>query len=254
MASKDHSPRVGRASPLGRDRQEPLWSESESSGLFDPDRAFEEARARVGAGPESSESSTGTERPEDGPEPQSSSEPKSHGGDELPVPILDDAEEEEDQATDTHIQGSSGDPADARFETADDPRIPDGQAAFKIGEVARIVGVRPYVLRYWESELDFVQPEKTEAGQRRFGREDVATLLQVKRLRHDAGLTMAQTRALIAEGRGSEVGGATADKASSWILRDAEAQTRVRGQLLRMREAVVDLLHAVDDEGDEHHG
>jgi hypothetical protein len=42
--------------------------------------------------------------------------------------------------------------------------------------------------------------------------------------------------------------------ASPWIVRDAEAQSRVRAQLLRMREAVLDLLHAIEDKGEEDDG
>src|SRR5687767_8612394 len=45
------------------------------------------------------------------------------------------------------------DELDDRYETLDDPRIPDGQSYFKIGEVAKIIGVKPYVLRYWEGEF-----------------------------------------------------------------------------------------------------
>src|SRR5262245_1310388 len=48
------------------------------------------------------------------------------------------------------------DEGDDRFETSDDPRIPDGQSYFKIGEVAKIIGVKPYVLRYWEGEFPWV--------------------------------------------------------------------------------------------------
>lgn len=279
MGSKDHAPRMGRAAPQSRGRQEPLWSEADADDLFDPDLAFEEARARLDApsAPDLADPSGGAEAsdddligdPTDGPEPvgadSSPPPPDAEISDELPVPILDDLEDEDEPASDdepdgdggvdTHVEGPEVDPTDRRFETAEDPRIPEGQGSFKIGEVARIVGVRPYVLRYWESELEFVSPEKTEAGQRRFRRDDVATLLQVRRLRHDAGLTMAQTRALIREGRGSEVVSVTAERAGSpWIVRDAEAQSRVRAQVLRMREAVIDLLQAIENEGEDDDG
>ena len=281
MGSKDHAPRMGRATPQSRGRQEPLWSEAESDDVFDPDLAFEEARARLDAQPQRPDADDGHATddtvegdPTDGPAhataESSPPPPDAEISGDLPVPILDDVDDEDgaqaiegaepddaapDAGVDTHVEGPSVDPSDRRFETAEDPRIPDGRSTFKIGEVARIVGVQPYVLRYWESELEFVSPKKTEAGQRRFRREDVATLLQVRRLRHEAGLTMAQTRALIREGRGSEVVSVTAERtASPWIVRDAEAQSRVRAQLLRMREAVLDLLHAIEDKGEEDDG
>lgn len=86
-------------------------------------------------------------------------------------------------------------------ETIDDPRIPPDQAFFKIGEVADIVGVKPYVLRYWENEFPWVRPEKTSSRQRRYRRQDVAVLLQIRRLRYDEQLTVARARELIRDSR-----------------------------------------------------
>jgi hypothetical protein len=50
---------------------------------------------------------------------------------------------------------------------ADDkiPSIPD-RMYFRIGDVAEIAGVQPYVLRFWEKEFDFLVPIKNSAGQR----------------------------------------------------------------------------------------
>jgi len=276
MGSKNQPDRRGRhqGSPA---RHEQLWSAEDPEDLFDPDLAFEAARARLDRDLEVSEApgsglTSGSTPPDSGsrgdalgssPDPVAvrDSEPPPPDDEisgELPVPALDDleVEESEEAGSDTYIEpvDAACDADDPRFETADDPRIPTGRESFKIGEVAEIVGVRPYVLRYWESELDFVAPEKTEAGQRRFRRVDVATLLQVKRLRHDAGLTMAQTRTLIAEGRGSEVVPVADHVASPRIIRDADAQSRVRSQILRMREAVLDLLQAVEEEGEQGNG
>ncbi|MFB3073158.1 MAG: MerR family DNA-binding transcriptional regulator, partial [bacterium] len=45
------------------------------------------------------------------------------------------------------------------------PEIPD-KLFFKIGEVARITGVKPHVLRYWESEFKLLKPVKSSTGQR----------------------------------------------------------------------------------------
>jgi DNA-binding transcriptional MerR regulator len=55
---------------------------------------------------------------------------------------------------------------------------------FKIGEVAKIVGVKPYVLRYWESEFSMIRPGKTRSKHRLYRRRDVETLLEIKRLLH----------------------------------------------------------------------
>ena len=57
--------------------------------------------------------------------------------------------------------------------------IPDKQY-FKIGEVAEIAGVEPYVLRYWETEFKSIRPEKTRSNQRLYRRRDVETVLTIK--------------------------------------------------------------------------
>lgn len=60
-------------------------------------------------------------------------------------------------------------------------RIPD-KMAFKIGEVAELVGVKPYVLRYWETEFEALKPKKSKNNQRMYERRDVETLMTIKKL------------------------------------------------------------------------
>jgi DNA-binding transcriptional MerR regulator len=71
--------------------------------------------------------------------------------------------------------------------------LPD-KLYFKIGEVASIVGVQPYVLRYWESEFSVVRPSKTRSKHRLYRRRDVETLMQIKRLLHDERFTIEGAR------------------------------------------------------------
>jgi len=59
--------------------------------------------------------------------------------------------------------------------------LPD-KLYFKIGEVARLIGVKPYVLRYWESEFSALRPGKTRSRHRLYRRKDVETLLEIRRL------------------------------------------------------------------------
>lgn len=56
------------------------------------------------------------------------------------------------------------------------------QMAFKIGDVAEIVGVKQYVLRYWETEFDALKPRKSKNGQRVYTRRDVETAMMIKKL------------------------------------------------------------------------
>jgi len=60
-------------------------------------------------------------------------------------------------------------------------QIPE-RVYFRIGDVAEIVGVKPYVLRYWESEFPMISPEKSSTGQRVYRRGDVESLLLIKHL------------------------------------------------------------------------
>jgi len=65
---------------------------------------------------------------------------------------------------------------------------------YKIGEVAEIVGVKPYVLRYWESEFSVLKPTKSRSKQRLYKRRDVETLLRIKHLLHDERFTVEGAR------------------------------------------------------------
>jgi DNA-binding transcriptional MerR regulator len=64
--------------------------------------------------------------------------------------------------------------------------IPD-KPYFKIGEVAALAGVEPYVLRYWETEFRAIRPEKTRSKQRLYRKKDVETVLAIKKLLYDEG-------------------------------------------------------------------
>lgn len=61
--------------------------------------------------------------------------------------------------------------------------IPD-KMAFKIGEVADLLGVKAYVLRYWETEFEALRPKKSNQNQRMYTRKDVETALLVRKLLH----------------------------------------------------------------------
>src|ERR1700747_25607 len=61
------------------------------------------------------------------------------------------------------------------------PEIPD-KLYFKIGEVSELLGVEPYVLRYWETEFAALQPKKSGTGHRLYRRQDVERLPRIKHL------------------------------------------------------------------------
>src|ERR1700712_1927503 len=78
------------------------------------------------------------------------------------------------------------------------PAIPD-KLFFRIGEVSQLVGVEPYVLRYWESEFPGLSPKKSNTGQRMFRRKDVELLLNIKYLLYDQKFTIEGARKALLE-------------------------------------------------------
>ncbi|HEY2383465.1 MAG TPA: MerR family transcriptional regulator [Terriglobia bacterium] len=82
------------------------------------------------------------------------------------------------------------------------PEIPD-KLFFKISDVCDIVGVEPYVLRFWETEFPGLAPEKSKAGHRVYKRKDVENILRVKELLYDRGFTIAGARKQLSKARGT---------------------------------------------------
>ena len=151
------------------------------------------------------------------------------------------------------------------FETAEDPRIPNTKQYFKIGEVAKITGLKPYVLRYWESQFPSVRPTKTRAGQRMYRRQDVAALLKVKRLRYSEHHTIAAAKKVITQSRRpgkKRVAASVADRARNDLAKTttppsaaqlglgfptAPKTAELARRLAEMRRAVLDLLDAAKE-------
>lgn len=67
----------------------------------------------------------------------------------------------------------------------------DEKLFYSIGEVAQILEVKPYVLRYWESEFKKLNPQKSPSGQRTYRKKDIQVALAVKKLLYDEKYTIA---------------------------------------------------------------
>jgi DNA-binding transcriptional MerR regulator len=65
---------------------------------------------------------------------------------------------------------------------------------YRIGEVARMTDLKPFVLRYWETEFPMLEPVKSASGHRLYRAEDVNMVLRIKRLLYDEGFTIAGAR------------------------------------------------------------
>lgn len=71
--------------------------------------------------------------------------------------------------------------------------IPD-KLYFRIGEVARLAGIKPYVLRFWETEFSTLGPRKSGTGHRLYRRKDVELVLEIKRLLYEKRFTIEGAR------------------------------------------------------------
>ena len=70
---------------------------------------------------------------------------------------------------------------------------------YRIGEVSRITGLKPHVLRYWESEFRVIKPYKSGSLQRLYRKKDLDLILKIKRLLYEEGFTIAGAKKKIRE-------------------------------------------------------
>src|SRR5436853_4437104 len=80
------------------------------------------------------------------------------------------------------------------------PEIPD-KLYFRIGDVSRLAKVKPYVLRFWESEFPGLGPKKSGTGHRLYRRKDVELVLEIKRLLYDKRYTIEGARKILDKSR-----------------------------------------------------
>ena len=92
-------------------------------------------------------------------------------------------------------------------QTANEDRL------YRIGDVARMAEVKPFVLRYWETEFPMLEPVKSISGHRMYRQQDVDMVLKIKRLLYDEGFTIAGARRHLREQNGA-AGAASASSES----------------------------------------
>ncbi len=75
-----------------------------------------------------------------------------------------------------------------------DHSISSERLYYRIGEVSRITGLKPHVLRYWESEFKVIRPYKGGSLQRLYRKKDLDLILKIKKLLYEDGFTIAGAR------------------------------------------------------------
>ncbi len=117
--------------------------------------------------------------------------------------------------------------------------VPD-KLYFKIGEVAELVGVKPHVLRYWESEFPALRPKKTRGAHRHYSRRDVDLAMLLRRLLHDEGFTVPGARKRL-----RELGHHRRDSPPE---PNAAREVALRAELVAVRDELAALLESLDRE------
>jgi DNA-binding transcriptional MerR regulator len=119
----------------------------------------------------------------------------------------------------------------------------DGKLYYRIGEVAKITGVKPHVLRYWETEFRWMTPPKSRSKQRLYRRKDIDMILAIKRLLYEERYTIAGARQQIRElGVAGEIEAAAQPSASAAAANDAMA---LLGHFRSLREELQDIRQAL---------
>ena len=68
---------------------------------------------------------------------------------------------------------------------------------YSIGEVSKMVGLKSYVLRYWETEFRQLSPPKNRAGNRTYRQKDIDLILKIKDLLHGKKFTIEGAKSVI---------------------------------------------------------
>ena len=82
--------------------------------------------------------------------------------------------------------------------------LPAGRLYYSISEVSDLVGVKPHVLRYWETQFKMLRPKKGRGGARMYRKRDIEVLFEIKQLLYDQRFTIAGARRRILDERSED--------------------------------------------------
>jgi DNA-binding transcriptional MerR regulator len=122
--------------------------------------------------------------------------------------------------------------------TFNDGKAPD--ALRTIGEVAKALGIRQHVLRYWEDQFPMLRPLQRNGGRRYYRPEDVQLVQSIDRLVHHEGYTLRGARQAIE----AQTGKKSALAAKPAAISAAAASADVVPQLRAIRDTLASALNA----------
>lgn len=128
---------------------------------------------------------------------------------------------------------------DGALPSRDGPDIPN-KLYFRIGEVAQLAGIKPYVLRFWETEFPGLGPKKSGTGHRLYRRKDVELVLEIKHLLYDKRFTIEGARKFLGSRPKSSEAKTTATPRKQRDLFDNAPQ-----QLAEIRKELTEILQVL---------
>ncbi len=102
-----------------------------------------------------------------------------------------------------------------------------------IGEVSRLIGVAPHVLRYWEGQFPQLSPVKRADGRRYYRPDDVRLAAGLCQVMREDGLSIRGAKRLIAEDRGAGLRQIGAARLGA-LLDPAAGQAALSGPVVRL--------------------
>lgn len=114
---------------------------------------------------------------------------------------------------------------------------------FRIGDVAEILGVKPYVIRFWEGEFPFVAPDKASSGQRVYRRSQIESLILVKHLLHVERYSIEGAKKKLTELRKH----AKLKEAMTALVSADDESTVVVGSLVAKQETAIEQISSLEE-------
>ena len=114
-----------------------------------------------------------------------------------------------------------------------------------IGEVSEITGLKPYVLRYWETEFPNLSPAKNRAGNRIYTEENINTILEIKRLLYDERFTIEGARQFLKNDQSNSRIAPEETSSSANLIREKQQARKV---LEELQESLADLLELIQNQ------
>lgn len=113
-------------------------------------------------------------------------------------------------------------------------KIPE-RLAFKIGDVADMLGIKQYVLRYWESEFEILKPKKASNNQRMYSKKDVENAFLIRKLLHRDRFSIEGARQALRALKSHVKKEKT----------EVQAQTKMNQKILSLNEKLEELVHDI---------